>query len=97
MTRPTFCFASCSCVGRKALSIQALFQKRYDGEYIHFRLVCLYCDKVCEVKELFEDYPDIATAQKEVMRFLETKESDSLLVLVKTGKTQSLPQERSVK
>jgi hypothetical protein len=89
--RPILCFASCSCVGRKALSIQALFQRNFDGEYIHFQLRCLYCDKVCEIKELFEDYPDLMYPEKEVMKFLEKKSSDFLLQLAKKGRTMSIP------
>lgn len=94
MARPILVFANCDCVGKKALSVQALFQISFDGKVIHFKMQCLYCDKVCHIKEDFDDYPNLKEMEKEVMKFLKLKSSDFLFQLAITGRTMSIPKHK---
>ncbi len=91
MPRPIIVFASCDCVKKSQVAIQALFQESFDGELIHFTMVCLLCDTPCLIAEPFNNYADLKRCEEEVMDYLAKSESDYYLELVMTGKTYSRP------
>ncbi len=91
--RPFFVFAECTCVKPGTLAIQALFQKTFDGEFIHFDMRCMHCNQECLIKEPFEDYDSVASAEQEVMDWLASDKSEDYLRLALTGKTYSIPPE----
>lgn len=84
-------FAYCSCVQHEKVSVNALIQKTFDGELVHFDLVCLYCDKVSQIVEDIDGCLELDRMEKDVMRYLLDEESFAILELALTGKTYTIP------
>jgi len=95
--KPILCFASCNCIEDKGLSIQALFQKTFDGEFIYFELRCLYCDAVNNIKESIDECELLTELEGGVMDFLSKDESGNLLKLAMEGRTYSNPKKYNQK
>lgn len=87
--KPIIVFASCGCVKKTEVAIQALFQESFDGEYIHFTMRCLLCDVTCLITEPFDGYADLKRCEEEVMTFLDSDESKVYLDLALKGRTYS--------
>ena len=69
-------------------SIQALLQTSFDGEWVHFEMRCLFCDKVYRIKETLDDCLKLKAVEKEVLNALEDERIYPFLSqLVREGKT----------
>ena len=85
---PIICLAKCCCVPKDALAIKALYQKTFDGEFIHFEMICLFCDKMVRVKETIESANDFLKAERKFLKLLEEPSFYGFLSqLVREGKT----------
>jgi hypothetical protein len=91
--KPIFVFASCRCAPKGKESLQALIQKECDKEnFVHFDMICLQCGRVCKIKESLDECLLLPKREREVMNFLNSSESRSLLLMALTGKTYSIPE-----
>jgi len=77
----------CDCVPKDMYSIQALFQTSFDGELVHFKMVCLFCDHNSKIKENLDNCARLAQVEKDIFQSLEEGAFPFLLQLTFEGKT----------